>query len=467
MYFFVKFYNTFGIINACEHGLLRDAWTLAIEAISWMELRGLSESVALSKTAKQLGITDFGVKGLAHRLVYETIRRKNYLDCLVNQALKPYSLNDYDLGVRAFLRLYAYKTKIERRENVYKEAVEIARLGRAVLGWKTLQPVEKALGVLLSVSARGILEHLSDVEKVALLTWHPAFFVEYCFRLFGRDEALRFLASSQRSLPIYIRLNTLKASEEEIVGILEKEDVHLAKDSMLRCVYRIVETKQPLVKTQSFRRGLFFVQDRASCFTVEAAAPSSDASVFDVCAAPGVKTSHLAMLMNNTGEIYTLDYSKRGMRTLKTNLVRLGVENARLIMADVRASLPFSKDADLVVLDPPCSESGILSGVPSAKWRLTPELIAKMAEVQWQMLRRCAEKVSAGGFLVYSTRSVCVEENEMQVERLLRLFSDFRLVEAKPRLGLSGFRSLEKCQRLYPHIHGCDGAFLARFQRVF
>jgi 16S rRNA (cytosine(967)-C(5))-methyltransferase len=467
VHFAVKFYNTFSLINACELGLLQDAWTLAIEALSWMELSGLSESAALSKTSKQLGITDMGVKGLAYRLVFETVRRKNYLDSLIDQALKPASLSDYDLGVQAFLRLYVYKTRIVHTGNAYKEAVEVARMGRAILGWKTLQPVEKALGRLLSVKSEKVLERLGDAEKVALMTWHPVFFVEYCFRLFGRGEALKFLASSQGFLPLYIRLNTLKASEEEIITDLGKEGVSVEKVSAVHHVFRITEAKQPLVKTESFRQGLLLTQDMASALVAEAAAPESAKTVFDVCAASGVKTSHLAMLMQNAGVIYALDYSKRGMRALKANLARLGVENVRLVVADARASLPFSEAADLVVLDPPCSESGVLARLPSVKWRLTPEFISRMAEIQWQMLRSCADVVRVGGFLVYCTNSVCVEENEMQVERFLRLFPDFRLVEAKPRVGLPGFRGLGKCQRLYPHIHGCDGAFLARFQRVY
>jgi 16S rRNA (cytosine967-C5)-methyltransferase len=432
-----------------------------------MELSGLSESAALNKTAKQLGIVDLGVKGLAHRLVFETVRRKNFLDSLVNHALKPYSLSDYDLGVRAFLRLYAYKTRMEHSGSVYKEAMEIARLGRAILGWKTLQPVEKALGTLLSLKRESVLERLSDVERVALVTWHPVFFVEYCFRLFGRDDALRLLESSQRSLPVYVRLNTLKSSEEEIVEVLEKEGISVEKVPMLRHVYRFVEAKQPLMKTRSFGEGLFVAQDLASCLVAEASAPEAAATVFDVCAAPGFKMSYLAMLMRNDGEIYALDYSKRRMRALRANVARLGVESVRFVVADARLSLPISRAADLVVLDPPCSESGVLARVPSVKWRLTPELIGRMAEVQWQMLRSCAEKVKMGGTLVYSTNSVFVEENEMQVERFLRLFPDFQLVEALPRVGLPGFRGLEKCQRLFPHVHGCDGGFLARFRRVF
>ncbi|HVP40346.1 MAG TPA: RsmB/NOP family class I SAM-dependent RNA methyltransferase, partial [Candidatus Krumholzibacteriaceae bacterium] len=400
--------------------MLRDAWALAIEALSWMELSGLSESAALNKTAKQLGIVDMGVKGLAQRLVFETVRRKNYLDSLVNLALKPHSLSDFDLGVQAFLRLYAYKTRIERKGNAYREAVEIARLGRAVLGWKTLEPVEKAFGRLLNVESESVLEHLGDVERVALVTWHPVFFVEHCFRLLGRHEALKFLASSQRSLPVYVRLNKLKASEEEIVEALEKDGICVEKVPILRHVFRLVEAKQPLIKARSFGEGLFVVQDLASCLVVEASAPEAGAVVFDVCAAPGFKTSYLAMQMRNTGVIHAVDYSRRGLRSLKANAARLGVENVNLVLADARACLPFSGAADVVVLDPPCSESGVLARVPSLKWRLTPELVANMAEIQWRMLRSCADFVKVGGSLVYSTNSVFVEENEMQVERFLR-----------------------------------------------
>jgi 16S rRNA (cytosine967-C5)-methyltransferase len=247
---------------------------------------------------------------------------------------------------------------------------------------------------------------------------------------------------------------------------LIEEGVTAEKVSGLHNVFRITKVKQPLVKTRSFKQGLFLTQDMSSALVAEATAPEADTTVFDVCAASGVKTSHLAMLMHNAGLIHALDYSKRGMRALKANLARLGVENVRLVAADARASLPFSELADLVLLDPPCSESGVLARAPSVKWRLTPEFISRMAEVQGQMLRACADTVRIGGFLVYCTNSVCVEENEMQVERFLRLFPDFRLAEAKLRLGLPGFRGLEKCQRLYPHIHNCDGAFLARFQRM-
>ena len=445
--------------------MLKEAWTLAIEALSWIELQNLSERLALSKTANQLNITDTSAKGLAHRLVYETIRRKNYLDSLINHALKPHSMNDFELGVRAFLRLYVYRTRIERKGNVQKEAVEIARMGRSILGWETLQPIEDALGTLLSLQQDKVLEKLGDEEKVALRTYHPTWFVKYCFRLFGRNEALEFLSSSQSFLPIYMRVNTLLTEEEKAIETLQSEGVRVEKVLELSHVYRVVETKHPLASTPSFKEGFFCVQDKASCLAVEVAAAEPDMAVFDVCAAPGAKTMHLAMLMQNRGVIYSLDYSRRRMKVWRYSVNRRGVKNALPIIADARKPLPFNKTADLVILDPPCTSTGVFARAPSAKWRLTQQSIRKMAEVQWRMLRNCAEKVREGGWLVYSTCSVSVEENEVQIERLLRLYPEFRLAETKPWIGLPGLRGLTRCQRLYPHIHECNGFFIARLQR--
>jgi 16S rRNA (cytosine967-C5)-methyltransferase len=88
-----------------------------------------------------------------------------------------------------------------------------------------------------------------------------------------------------------------------------------------------------------------------------------------------------------------------------------------------------------------------------------------MAMIQWQMLNNCAEYVKNGGILVYSTCSVTVEENEILIERFLKWHSDFSLTDIEPKVGLPGFRGLEKCQRLYPHIHESNGFFIAKMQK--
>jgi 16S rRNA (cytosine967-C5)-methyltransferase len=444
--------------------LLREAWTLAIETLSWMEMRKLSERLALAKTVKQLGMKDANALRLAHMLVCETIRRRNFIDKFINNALKSESINEFNLGVQAFLRLYVYQTRIVKNWSKIdlKEAENIASIARSILGWKTLREVEYVLGILLTEKPSTVLEGVSDEERIGLLTFHPTWFVKYCFRLYGRRETIAMLEANTQSPPTYIRLNTLKADEKEILQKLAEEGVKTERVELLRYVYKVADVKQPLTRTTSFKEGAFYIQDKASCFAAEAADPKPQMTVLDVCAAPGAKTTYLAQLMQNRGIIYSIDYSKRRMTTWKNELARMGVKIAEPIIADACSLLPLALEADIVVLDPPCTSTGTFGRSPSAKWRLTRRSIDKMAEIQWQMLDISAEHVKPEGALVYSTCSITVEENEMLIERFLKWHSDFSLAEIMPKMGLQGLRGLDKCQRLYPHIHQCNGFFIAK-----
>jgi len=444
--------------------LLKEAWALAIETLSWMEMRKLSERLALARTVKQLGIRDADAVRLAHLLVCETVRRQNFIDNFINNALKPESISEFNLGVQAFLRLYVYRTRIARNWSKIdvKEAESIAKLARSILGWKTLQKVEHVLGVLLTQKPTSILEGVSDEERTGLITFHPTWFVKYCFRLFGRREAIAMLEANLKPPPTHIRLNTLKAGENEILEKLAEDGIRVEKVERLRHAYKVIGTSQSLTRTESFHEGLFYIQDKASCFAAEAANPKPGMTVLDVCAAPGAKTTYLAQLMKNRGVIYSMDYSKRRMGVWKSEVSRMGLEIAVPIIADACNPLPLTVEADVVVLDPPCTSTGAFGKLPSAKWRLTRRSVDKMAEVQWQMISSCAENVKPGGTIIYSTCSVTVEENEMLVKRFLKWHSEFSLAEIAPKIGLPGLRGLEKCQRLYLHIHQCNGFFIAK-----
>jgi len=440
--------------------MLFEAWALAIEALSWIELEGLSERLALAKAAKQLAVKDSEAIGLAHKLVYETTKRRNFIDFLLNSVLSPRSLNAFKLGVRAFLRLYASETKIPKGD--VEKASSIAQMGRSVLGWRELAKVEEALGELLSVDPRQLLKGLGDEEKTALLTFHPLWFVKYCFRVFGRDEALRFLKSAIEAPPTYIRINTLKVPEENLLRKIEAEGVSLKKVRQLKHTYKIVQSKRPMARTKSFKDGLFYIQDKASCLAAEVANPQADMTVLDICAAPGAKTTYLAQLMMNEGTIYSIDYSKRRMKVWGREVERMGVNIAFPIIADICKPLPIKSSADLVILDPPCTSTGVFQKLPSAKWRITKRSIRRMTSFQWQMLKTCGSLVNESGYLVYSTCSVAVEENEMLIEKFLKWHTDFKLVDVRPRIGLPGLRGLTKGQRLYPHIHDCNGFFIVK-----
>jgi 16S rRNA (cytosine967-C5)-methyltransferase len=447
--------------------LLREAWTLAIEALSWMEMRGLSEPLALARTIKQLEIDDPDAVKLARLLISETVRRQNFIDAFVNEAIKPASLGQFNLGVQAFLRLYVYQTRIARSwsELDVKEADNVVKLARSILGWETLQPVEPFLGTLLTQRPSIVFEHKNDEAQVALRTFHPTWFVKYCFRLFGRKEAIALLESNMLPLPTYVRVNTLNGEQAEILRKLAEDGIEVEKIEQLKFVYKIINAKKPITKTACFREGLIYVQDKASSFAAEAANPAPGMTVVDACSAPGGKTTYFGQLMRNAGHILSLDYSRRRMASWKSEVERMGVEIAESIIVDACGPLPFDIEADLVMLDPPCTGTGVFRRLPSSKWRLTERSIDRMADIQWQMLNNCSEYVKPRGTLVYSTCSITVEENEMLIERFLKWHPEFSVTDISPRIGLPGLRGLDRCQRLYPHIHQCSGLFIAKMSR--
>jgi len=424
----------------------------------------LGERLALAKAAKQLRISDPKVLGLAYKLVFETLRRQNLIDSVINSVLASRSLSDFKLGPQAFLRLFTYEVKFERGDT--EKAALIARTGRSILGWRELHEVEETLGKILSTQVNEVVKKASDDERVALQTYNPAWFVRYCFRMLGRSEAINFLESSTETLPTYLRVNTLKDSEKSILKKIESEGATIEKVPRLKHTFKLLRSRMPLIRMQSFREGLFYIQDKASCLAAEVANPSAGMTVLDVCAAPGAKTTHMAQLMKNRGNIYSVDYSRRRMNVWMKEIRRMGVKNATPVVADACNPLPIRLEADLVVLDPPCTSTGAFGKMPSAKWRLTKRSVFNMAEVQWIMLNNCAEHVKEGGILVYSTCSVTLEENEMLIEKFLKWHPDFALTETSPSIGVSGFRGQNQCQRLFPHLHQCNGFFIAKLARI-
>lgn len=431
-------------------------------------MRRLSESLAFEKTVNQLNIKNPDALRVARLLIHETSKRQNFIDKFISNALKARRLEEYDLGVQAFLRLYVYQTRISNSwtKTDLREAESIASLGRSILGWQALHKVEDILGSLLAQEQTIVLEGVDDEQTVALETFHPTWFVKYCFRVFGRLQSIAMLQGDSRPPITYMRLNTLKEEENHILNRLEQEGIKVEKEQELKYTYRLKSTRLPLATTEGFRNGLFYIQDKASCFAVEAADPKPGMTVVDVCAAPGAKTTHLAQLMHDQGRIYSVDYSQRRMIAWKKEVARMNTTIAVPIIADARKQFPIAIEADILVLDPPCTSTGTFRKLPSSKWRLTPRSTQTMAAIQWQMINNCAQYVRVGGSLIYSTCSITIEENEIIIERFLKHHAEFSLTSISPKIGLLGLRELEDCQRLYSHIHESNGFFIAKLKKT-
>lgn len=445
----------------------KDAWKIAIETISLIEMQKISEQMALAKTVDQMVIKDSNAIRFAYGLIIETIRRKNLIDEVINNILYPNTIEQFNFRLQSFLRLYVYQNRVANNWSKInlKQAEKIANLGRSIFGWKAFRKIENILGFLLTQEVSSVLNELNELDQIALKTFHPKWFVRYCIDLLGKTQGINFLKSNIDSPPDYIRINTIKGSEKEILERLSVDGVELKKVRKLRYAYEVIKTEKPLSKIGSFHEGLFFIQDKASCFAAEIADPKPGNIVLDVCSAPGTKTSYLAQLMKNQGKIYSIDYSKRRNEAWKSTIKKMGVNIAKPILADMRISIPLLISADVIILDPPCTSTGVFSKQPSAKWRLSPQSIKKMAEIQFMMINNCADKIRANGSIIYSTCSITIEENEEIVEKFLKQHSDFVLSEIEPEIGLPGLKGLVECQRFYPNLHRCNGFFIAKIMK--
>ncbi len=438
---------------------MRDAWTVAIEALSWIELQEMNEDAALRKTLKQLRVKDRRAAIDAGILLYNVMKRRNTIDYLINSALEPLGFDDLDLGLRSFLRLYTYM--IHYSGYPYSEAHLLTEHARNILGDKKLKPIENALDLIPYQMIPW--NQLSKEEESAYRCFLPIWYVKYIFRSF--DERTATDLSQPVDTPKYIRVNTLRG-DDSVINLLNRSGFQFEIVPELNHTYRVLGDSNALTDTKSYREGAFIIQDKASILVCEITAPKPNDTVLDICAAPGVKTSHLAGIMGNHGRIISIDSDARRLTSWSRLIDRMGVTNAKSMLVDATSDYSLSTgEVDLVILDPPCSGTGTFNNIPSGKWRVTHSLIIEKAGIQKVLIEKAASHLKKGGSLIYSTCSVTIEENEEVIKGFLEGHPDFKLVEPKLKLGTQGLLGLKEAQRLYPSVHMCEGFFIAKLEK--
>lgn len=215
-----------------------------------------------------------------------------------------------------------------------------------------------------------------------------------------------------------------------------------------------------LSELESYKEGLFYAQSLPSMVTARVLGPSEEELIIDMTAAPGGKTSHLAQLMENRGEIIAIDKSRNRLRKMEEELKRLGVKNVRLIRMDSRRLPELGIQADKILLDAPCTALGIR---PKLWENRTPRDIIATARYQRAFIWAAIKSLKKGGVLVYSTCTLSYEENEANVRFMLE--KGLKLEEQEIFLGSEGI-GIEKVQRFYPNRHLTQGFFIARLRKV-
>jgi 16S rRNA (cytosine967-C5)-methyltransferase len=396
------------------------------------------------------------VKREALSLVLEVLNEQDLLDKLVQIALPDEKWGPKTLG------LYRLATHLTLRAHDKESLKQIERTLRNVTPPENFPSLQLLLGIILALDPNHRWPNLTDSEKIGMETHHPAWWVEYCFRLIGRGEAIKLLSAGQR--PRYIRVNPLKnRGRRSLPAEVKRVAAKLTKVESNPNVYTV--NGSPFALSNFFSLGLFQVQDLASFLAVKSADPKPGEDVLDMCSAPGGKTATLAQFMKNRGRIVSVDYSRGRMRSWRREVSRLGVRIAEPVIGDV-TNLAIRGSFDLAVIDPPCSGTGIFDRNPSMKWHLTPELVERYSRLQHQILDSVWPLLSEGGRILYCTCSLTVEENENIVSTFLKSHPEFETHPILRDYGSPGLAGLADCRRFWPHRDNTAGYFVALMQRV-
>ena len=431
----------------CAYAVLRRVF----EDAAWADraLRGEAERLQLD--ARDLA--------LATQLAYGTVQRRATIDHVI-EILANRPLDRLEPAVLAALRLgtfqLAYLDRVPAHAAV-GESVELAKAdsrGGAGLVNAVLRRAAR--------EARAIVEALpEDTPRAAALRHsHPEWIAELWWDALGAETARATMAADNEPAEAALRANTLRITAAELAARLPVAS-HPAPDVPEGLV---LEAPYDAHGAPEWREGLFMPQSRAAMAAARVLAPRAGERVLDLCAAPGGKTTHLAALMEDRGELVAVERHRGRAAALERTAQRMGASCVSVRVAD--AAEPQEPGAyDRVLVDPPCSDLGTLASRPDARWRKTPDQPERLARTQGAILRAGADALAPAGTLVYSTCTISPTENERVIAGFLADRPEFEADDLRRDAPVWQHPSVPSYLQTLPHRDGTEGFFIARLRR--
>lgn len=378
-------------------------------------------------------------RALCQELVYGMVRWQATLDWLVAQKTKSRTQN---ISIRSLLHLGLYQLfwldRIPDHAAVH-ETVELAKR----LGFGPRAGFINAIlrGYLRErQQTKEILEALKKGDPPTGYSY-PSWLIARWQAHWGAEPTAQLLAWNNTPPPMYARLNELKVNAAQLTARWQQEGVEfLQREWDWTGPHSVFELRRhpPLAMLGSFQDGWFYVQDPSTLLAVHQLGPQPGETILDLCAAPGGKTCYIAQRMGNRGRIVARDNQPERLMLLEENCRRLGVTCVEI------SSKPGLFDR--ILIDAPCSNSGVLRRRVDLRWRIQPQEIERLSKSQVNLLSQAVAELKPSGTLVYSTCSLEAEENKEVVQTFLKNHPGFRL---------------ESERQLVPFLEEVDGAYVA------
>ncbi|KAJ5088954.1 25S rRNA (cytosine(2870)-C(5))-methyltransferase [Penicillium argentinense] len=311
---------------------------------------------------------------------------------------------------------------------------------------------------------------------------YTRYLAEKLFNLFTPMEAFAFFEANETPRPVVIRTNTLRTNRRSLAQALINRGVVLEPVGKWSKVgLQVFESAVPLGATPEYLAGHYILQAASSFLPVMALAPQPNERVLDMASAPGGKTTYMSALMRNTGCVIANDASKPRAKGLIGNIHRLGCKNTIVTNMDARTAFPKAMGGfDRVLLDAPCTGTGVISKDPGVKTSKDERDFLAIPHMQRQLLLAAIDSVDhsskTGGYIVYSTCSVTVEENEAVVQYVLRKRPNVKIVDTGlGDFGSPGFTSymgkkfdakMAMTRRYFPHRENVDGFYVCKLKKT-
>ncbi len=402
-------------------------------------------------------------RAFIRELVSGTVRYLKLLDFCIEKATGK-KLKRQLCAVRNALRLVAYQL-------MFTGVPEYAAINETVEAVKRLAG-RKPAGFVNAVSKRLIgfdckkeVGRIKDFYKrISTLYSFETWMVKRWHRFYG-EELLPLLESLNRVAPLFVRVNLIKTTTKELLSIFQKNGIEAEPHPFIPHTVR-VRGRVVVEDLPGFKEGLFYVQDPASYMAAYLLNPKPGELILDVGAAPGGKTTAIASLTKDRARVVAVDVSRERMELLKLNCRRLGIENVEPIITDIRRDdsfrEKFHRSFDRILIDAPCSATGVIRRHPEGKWNKSMELIRHNQRIQRELLLSAKDLLKPGGVIVYSVCSLEKEEGEENRKFAKKMGFKTAEFEKIPEPLKERARGGEL--RLFPHRDNTDGFYYAAFR---